>query len=111
MRTWILDNVAYFIGLGGSALTYLVSRRHFQKKELKQAEVILESSTAEVIGKNLSIYQQMLDDLEKRYKARIDSYEKDIERLMEKIHEMKREHDREKESFKAQILELKKMAQ
>lgn len=66
---WILANIQWLISLIIiPTLTWFGSKRHFQSRELKDKD-------ADIMAKNVSLYQKLLDDLDKRYDDRIKKLE------------------------------------
>ena len=61
----------------GPVATWFFTKRPFQEKDLKKEEIAIETSSSEVVSKNLMIYQAMLDDIEKRYQQQLR--DRDIE--------------------------------
>lgn len=76
---WLLNNIFQIITIITIPITWLVSKRHFQKRDLKKEDITIESNQSEIVSKNLDLYQRMLDDIEKRYENRI--FKSDAERL------------------------------
>lgn len=68
-----------------SIVVWFFTKRHFQAKDLKQKDVHIEGDQADVFSKNLKIYQDMLDDVEKRYEDKLLKRDEEIQLLEEKI--------------------------
>lgn len=66
-------------------LTYFAYTKHMNKKELISKDIEIESDKSQVIVKNLEIYQNMIDDLEKRYEDKLKQRDAEIEFLETKI--------------------------
>lgn len=79
------DQIAVWLTPIGLVLTWLFTKRHFQKKNLKLKDGEIEDQGANVVSKNLKIYQNMLDDIEKRYEAKLAQRDLEIKLLNEKI--------------------------
>ena len=65
-------------------LTWLFKTRVYDKLELKQKEVSVRSDGANVVEKNLDLYQEMIDDMDKRHKEQIDRKEREIAKILNK---------------------------
>ena len=65
-------------------LTWLFKTRVYDKLELKQKEVSVRSDGANVVEKNLDLYQEMIDDIDKRHKEQLDRKEREIEKILNK---------------------------
>ena len=65
-------------------LTWLFKTRVYDKLELKQKEVSVRSDGANVVEKNLDLYQEMIDDIDKRHKEILDRKEREIEKILNK---------------------------
>jgi hypothetical protein len=83
-------------GITGGISWYFV-KRHFQKKELKEVDASIDSTTSDNVSKNLILYQTMLDDVVQRKDAEIASLREDllkrdviIERLEEGLKKLKK---------------------
>lgn len=87
----LLDSVSKIVSVLsplGLFFTWLLTKRHFQKAEVKQAEASAEEKQADVIVKNLEIYQNMLDDIEKRYEVKLLQRDNEIVFLEGKVKEL-----------------------
>lgn len=69
------------IGIISGIITWFASKRYFQKIELKKAETEAEGTVSDVLSRNIGIYQNMLDDLEKRYEERITKLDGEIKEI------------------------------
>lgn len=56
-----------------------------QKLNIKQKKVDVEGSSLMNLQKNLDIYQEMVTDLDTRYKERIKDFEENFSRSMDKL--------------------------
>ena len=65
-------------------LTWLFKTRVYDKLELKQKEVSVRSDGANVVEKNLDLYQEMIDDMDKRHKEQLDRKEREISKILNK---------------------------
>tara|TARA_R110000772_G_scaffold10312_1_gene33037 strand:+ start:526 stop:816 length:291 start_codon:yes stop_codon:yes gene_type:complete len=62
-------------------VTWFLTKRHFQVKDLELKDKDIESQSSDNISKNIKIYQDMLDDIEARYDASILRRDKQIKQL------------------------------
>lgn len=63
------------------ALGWFFTKRHFETRELKQADISIDSSSSDVVSKNLDLYQRMLDDVEERYQMKLSLRDIEIDNL------------------------------
>lgn len=69
MMNWLVENVESIISpLIVGVITWLFSKRHYQTRELKSQDL-------DILSKNVAAYQNLLDDLDKRYEERIQRLE------------------------------------
>jgi len=125
MIEWIENNISTLLSLILIPLiTWLFTKRHFQKKDLKDRDVNTESNQSEIVSKNLELYQRMLDDIEKRYEERIFKSDKekeelemiilelqtiikDLEKTVKELQELNYEFDNKSKKFANEIINLK----
>lgn len=69
-------------------ITWFFTKRNMEKAQVKQAQASAEGTQADVIVKNLEIYQNMLDDVEKRYEVKLAQRDNEILYLETKIKEL-----------------------
>lgn len=62
-------------------VTWFFTKRSFEKKDLKLKDVNIDSSSSEVVSKNLEIYQRMLDDVDERYQTQLKNRDLEIKLL------------------------------
>ena len=87
--SFILDALkAIVISSPVSLITWFFTKRYFQDAQLKEANARAEGTQADVIVKNLEIYQNMLDDVERRYEAKLLQRDTEIEYLENKIRDL-----------------------
>ena len=63
------------------ALGWFFTKRHFESRDLKEADISINSNSSDVVSKNLELYQRMLDDIEERYQAKVNSRDVEIKNL------------------------------
>lgn len=85
---WILENYEILSIPITSFTSWYFTKRHFQSRELKQTDTNIDSSTSDVVSKNLDLYQRMLDDVEARYEERDRKATDRIKQLENKIDEL-----------------------
>ncbi len=73
------------IGSLTGVFSWFFTKRHIEEKNLKQADANIDSTMVEVVSKNLSLYQRMIDDIDEKYQASLLSYKQEIESLKEKL--------------------------
>lgn len=71
------------------ALGWFFTKRHFESRELKEADISINSNSSDVVSKNLELYQRMLDDIEDRYQAKVSSRDIEIKKLEQENAELK----------------------
>lgn len=72
-------------------LTWVLTKRHFQKKDLQLKDGDIEAQTSDIISKNIKIYQDMLDDIEARYEAKLAKRDLEIKHLEAKVDKLIKE--------------------
>lgn len=85
MVEWITANWGLITSVGtfaGPTITWVLSKRHFQKKEL-------EVKDADIMQKNLQIYQDMLDDVVKRKEMETTHLEQKIDALNAEVQKLR----------------------
>lgn len=66
-------------------VSWFIIKRHFQKRELKQADANIDTTTSDVVSKNLDLYQRMLDDIDERYQFSLQEHKKEIQELKQEL--------------------------
>ena len=74
-------------------ITWYLTKRHFQKAELKKVNTEVEGLSSDVIVKNLGIYQNLLDDIEKRYELKLAKRDLEIKMLESRCEEFRKRID------------------
>jgi IS1 family transposase len=62
-------------------VAYFFSKRKYQKRDLAKSDAQIESQNLENLSKNFQVYQDLVDDLEIRFKKRIEELEVDLIRM------------------------------
>lgn len=82
MKSFLLENIEFLLSLIIAPLiTWFFSKRHFQDRELNSKDI-------EIIRQNISLYQYMIDDLDRRAKDTISELEEKNKKLRLKIQEL-----------------------
>ncbi len=69
--------------------TWFLSKRHFNKQNLKLKDNDIDDSNLDIIIKKIKIYQDLLDDVEVRCKESMSAKNKKINQLKKDIEEFK----------------------
>lgn len=85
----LINTLLPLISMLSVPITWFFTKRHFQKSEVKKAESEANSSIADVMSKNIGIYQNMLEDVEKRYEEKLAKRDEEIEKLELEIEKLK----------------------
>jgi hypothetical protein len=107
---WVLSNLFEILTTIGIPITWVVTKKHFQKRDLKDRDVSTESNQAEVISQNLGLYQLMIDDIKKRYNEEIqEAYGKidSLEAIIKELREANKMLDAKLYSFSNQLINIK----
>jgi len=95
---WILENLSWLIPAAGIPITWLFSKRKYQQRELKSQDV-------DIMSKNITVYQTLLDDLEQRYEDRLkkleEYYQNEIDNLEKKMLKLKSELETLKKKYES----------
>jgi prephenate dehydrogenase len=108
----ITNNIALiFTGLSSilaSVWAYINSKRNKElETQLLQKDV--ESNTLDVTAKNMQLYQDMMDDIKKRFEATIEEYRADVERLKLLLEESRDTIGRQEEFLREKNAELDRL--
>lgn len=108
---WIIENLFQIISLVITPiLVWFLTKKHFQKRDLKDRDVSTESNQAEVISQNLGLYQIMIDDIRKRYNEEIqDAYNKidALENIIKDLREVNKLLDERLHTLSNQLITIK----
>jgi len=108
MIEWLTQNLFEIIGMTLIPLiTWFVTKRHFQKRDLKDRDVNIELNQLEILSKNLDLYQRMLDDVETKYEERAFKSDAEKEELEKTIEELKIKIEALEKKILKLILEIK----
>lgn len=88
---FIKDNIQFIYVIISSLLAWFFTKRHFQNRELKSKDIHIDSQSSDLIQKNLSLYQNMIDDIERRYEEKIARLDAEILKLEDEISRLKEE--------------------
>lgn len=77
INNWEIITTLIVIPLVG----WLVKRRFIDKAEIKVSQSQAKDAQLNTISTNFKVYQDLIDDLEKRFKSRIIELEEDVERM------------------------------
>ena len=89
MLNWLIENYDLLLSPITGAFVWYFTKRNFEKRELKQIDINNEANQAEIVSKNLEIYQRMIDDIEQRYEERIQKLDDQIQKLEQEILKLK----------------------
>lgn len=83
MKEFILENIEYILTLVIlPTVTWFFSKRHFQARELNNKDI-------EIIRQNLKLYQELINDIESRYEAKLSKLYDEIQNLEIEITRLK----------------------
>lgn len=91
-------------------IVWIFSKRHFQKRDLKDRDTAIEKSQVDVIRDNLDLYQTMLTDVKLRYNEEIkEAYSKidALEAIIVELKEANRLLDQKLYSLSNQLITIK----
>ena len=98
MEKFISENIIFIIGsLILPAITWFFTRRHNQARELQSKDKELENKDMDINRQNIALYQDLLDDLEKRYEIKLSRLYEEIKNLEDKNHALNEEVKRLKD--------------
>jgi predicted RNase H-like nuclease (RuvC/YqgF family) len=89
LETYI--NVFISSGAVATILGYYLYKRK-NNAEAATQEATAKQGQATAVESNLKIYQNLIDDLEKRFNSTIAEMEKEIQELKQELHECKRRY-------------------
>ena len=89
LETYI--NVFVSSGAVATILGYYLYQRK-NNAEAATQEAVAKQGNATAVESNLKIYQNLIDDLEKRFNSTIAEMEKEIQELKQELHECKRRY-------------------
>jgi hypothetical protein len=87
----LITKLAVYLSPLTLILTWVLTKRHFQQKDLQLKDKDIESQSSDIISKNIKIYQDMLDDIEARYEAKLIKRDEEIKELETKVEKLIRE--------------------
>lgn len=114
MLKWVIGNIDTILTVitvvMAPILGWLVYERHVQKmklnkmqSELDAADVSIEQDKFEALQAQINVYSNLIDTIKKHSEEMIKSYDKDYQRLKDKMEEMRQEHERERERWRKEI--------
>jgi len=81
MESFIVENWETLLVPISSIVTYLFVKRKYQQRELAQKDAELTGANLGNVTANFEVYQNLINDLENRFKARIEDLEADLEKM------------------------------
>lgn len=106
---WISNNFPLLftslVGIGTTITTYVTTRQNKALKEQLLAKEV-ESNALDVVAKNMGIYQDMMDDIKKRFESTINEYRSDVERLKLLLEESRAVIGRQEQFLKEKNIEI-----
>lgn len=78
---FIMDNIQYFINIAVGAVVYFITKYRLQKLNESKSKADILEINIENVSATFEVYQDLLNDLEKRFKLRIEDLEEDLEKL------------------------------
>lgn len=63
------------------AIVWFFTKRHYQQVAIKEKETNIEGKEIQNITANFKVYQDLINDLEERFKARIEELEADLSKM------------------------------
>lgn len=108
----ITNNIALiFTGLSSLLATlwaYISSRKN-KELESRLLEKNVESNSLDVTAKNMQLYQDMMDDIKKRFEATIEEYRHDVDRLKILLEESRDTIGRQEEFLREKNAQLDRL--
>ena len=80
----ILNNWEKIAIIVAPILTWIFKTRVYDKLEVKQKEVSVRKDGANVVEQNLELYQEIIDDMDKRHKEQLDRKDREIAKILNK---------------------------
>lgn len=74
----------------GLIVAWFVGKKDLLKKRVKMSQTEIESREIENVTKNFKVYQDLITDLEERFKGRIDDLELDLQKIKDLNLELRR---------------------
>lgn len=79
MEEFLSNNLQFLIGTIGVIIAWFVGKKDLLKKKVKLSQAEVESQEIENVTKNFKVYQDLITDLENRFKGRIDELKLDLQ--------------------------------
>jgi uncharacterized coiled-coil protein SlyX len=108
MINFIKDNWVALLAPISSLLTYIFVKRKYQKKEIALKDKDIEGATIKNVTANFKVYQDLINDLEIRFKNRIDELELDLDKMKELNNELRKAVARQEKYINKLQLKLDK---
>jgi len=81
MLEFLEKNIQWIIMTGGIVVAWFVGKKDLLKSKVKLSQVEIEAQEIENVTSNFKVYQDLITDLEDRFKSRIDDLELDLEKF------------------------------
>lgn len=81
MQEFLTNNIQWIVMTGGLIVAWFVGKKDLLKKRVKMSQAEIDSQEIENVTKNFRVYQDLITDLEERFKSRIDVLELDLEKF------------------------------
>lgn len=90
MGKFIVDNIQWLVTVIGITVAWFVGDQKILKNKAKLSEEQVDSAKLGNITANFKVYQDLINDLEDRFKKRIDELEIDLEKMKTLNQELRR---------------------
>ena len=107
-----IKEMAPYIGAVATFLAGIYKDRILNALNIKKMKKEVDSSTSDVIEKNLKLYQEMIDDLDERHNKRIDTLEASVDKMRVENESLRKDRDNkasEVSKLREEIHEIKAM--
>lgn len=81
MIKFLADNWEAFLTPITGIVTYFFTKRKFQKRELAKQDAGVTGANLANVSANFEVYQNLINDLEARFKKRVEELEIDLEKM------------------------------
>jgi uncharacterized membrane protein YhiD involved in acid resistance len=81
LKEFIIENWEAILVPVTGLVVWIFSKRHFQKLQLESDQIDNNTKNLGNVTANFEVYQKLIDDLEVRFKNRIEELEKDLDKM------------------------------
>lgn len=98
--------IIYVTGIITAIFSWFFVKKKFQQKDLALKDGDIELNSVQMVERNLSLYQNMIDDFSDRYKREIEDLKNHVKELNRSIEQIKQSSKEERIQHRKEIMQM-----